>query len=238
MAAIPEALPAIMTVALAIGVRRMARRNAIVRRLPAVETLGAVTVICSDKTGTLTRNEMTVHEVVLAEATEQQFARAGLLCNDAAAHEEDGGWKVVGDPTEAALVTLAMKAGLQPFREYAEWPRLDAIPFESEHRFMATLHHAPDGSHAIFVKGAPERVLEMCDVDRAAWSARVEALARDGMRVLALAAARGARDAGDARLRAGRRRLQAARPGGHHRPAARRGDRGGAPVPRGRHPGR
>ncbi len=187
VAAIPEALPAIMTVALAIGVRRMARRNAIVRRLPAVETLGAVTVICSDKTGTLTRNEMTAHEVVLAEATEQQFARAGLLCNDAAAHEEDGAWKVVGDPTEAALVTLAMKAGLQPFREYAEWPRLDAIPFESEHRFMATLHHAPDGSHAIFVKGAPERVLEMCEVDRAAWSARVEALARDGMRVLALA---------------------------------------------------
>ena len=187
VAAIPEALPAIMTVALAIGVRRMARRNAIVRRLPAVETLGAVTVICSDKTGTLTRNEMTAHEIVLGEATEQQLARAALLCNDAAAHEEDGGWKVVGDPTEAALVTLAMKAGLQPFREYAEWPRLDAIPFESEHRFMATLHHAPDGSHAIFVKGAPERVLEMCDVDRAAWSARVEALARDGMRVLALA---------------------------------------------------
>ncbi len=187
VAAIPEALPAIMTVALAIGVRRMARRNAIVRRLPAVETLGAVTVICSDKTGTLTRNEMTAHEVVLGQATQQQFARAALLCNDAAAHEEGGAWKIVGDPTEAALVTLALKAGLQPFREYAEWPRLDAVPFESEHRFMATLHHAPDGSHAIFVKGAPERVLEMCEVDRAAWGARVEALARDGMRVLALA---------------------------------------------------
>jgi len=187
VAAIPEALPAIVTVALAIGVRRMARRNAIVRRLPSVETLGSVTVICSDKTGTLTRNEMTVHEVALGEATGQQLARAALLCNDAAAHEEDGAWKVVGDPTEAALVTFAMKAGLQPFREYAEWPRLDEIPFESEHRFMATLHHAPDGSHAIFVKGAPERVLEMCEDGREAWQARTEALAREGMRVLALA---------------------------------------------------
>ena len=187
VAAIPEALPAIMTVALAIGVRRMARRNAIVRRLPSVETLGSVTVICSDKTGTLTRNEMTVHEVVLGEATEQQLARAGLLCNDAAAHEEEGAWKVVGDPTEGALVTLAMKAGLQPLREYAEWPRLDEIPFESEQRFMATLHHAPDGTHVVFVKGAPERVLEMCEVEPAPWQARTEALARQGMRVLALA---------------------------------------------------
>jgi len=187
VAAIPEALPAIMTVALAIGVRRMARRNAIIRRLPAVETLGSVTVICSDKTGTLTRNEMTVQELVLGAATEQQLVRAGLLCNDAAAHEEDGAWKVVGDPTEGALVALAMKAGLRPAREYAEWPRLDAIPFESEHRFMATLHHAPDGAHEIFVKGAPERVLEMCDADRELWSERAERLAQQGMRVLALA---------------------------------------------------
>jgi len=187
VAAIPEALPAIMTVALAIGVRRMARRNAIVRRLPSVETLGSVTVICSDKTGTLTRNEMTVHQVDLGAGTEQQLARAGLLCNDAAAHEDEGAWKVVGDPTEAALVTLAMKAGLQPMREYAEWPRLDEIPFESEHRFMATLHHAPDGSHVVFVKGAPERVLEMCELEPGPWQARIEALAGQGMRVLALA---------------------------------------------------
>ena len=85
-------------------------------------------------------------------------------------------------------MTLALKTGLHPLREYAEWPRLDAIPFESEHRFMATLHHAPDGAHVIFVKGAPERVLEMCDVERALWQAKVDALARDGMRVLALAA--------------------------------------------------
>jgi magnesium-transporting ATPase (P-type) len=215
VAAIPEALPAIMTVALAIGVRRMARRNAIVRRLPAVETLGAVTVICSDKTGTLTKNEMTVRRVLVAGAEIEvqgagyapqggflaggepldpaqhrpllELARAGLLCNEAALREQDGAWKLEGDPTEGALVALGLKAGLHAAREYAEWPRLDAIPFESEHRFMATLHHAPDGSHAIFVKGAPERVLEMCDVDRPAWGARVEALARDGMRVLALA---------------------------------------------------
>jgi len=215
VAAIPEALPAIMTVALAIGVRRMARRNAIVRRLPAVETLGAVTVICSDKTGTLTKNEMTVRRVLEGDAEIEvqgagyapqggflaggktldpaqhrallELARAGLLCNEAALREEGDAWKLEGDPTEGALVTLGLKAGLHAAREYAEWPRLDAIPFESEHRFMATLHHAPDGSHAIFVKGAPERVLEMCDVDRGAWGARVEALARDGMRVLALA---------------------------------------------------
>ena len=215
VAAIPEALPAIMTVALAIGVRRMARRNAIVRRLPAVETLGAVTVICSDKTGTLTKNEMTVRRVLEGDADIEvqgagyaphggflvggealdpaqhrpllELARAGLLCNEAVLREEGGEWKLEGDPTEGALVTLAMKAGLHAVREYAEWPRLDAIPFESEHRFMATLHHAPDGSHAIFVKGAPERVLDMCDVDVVAWGARVEALARDGMRVLALA---------------------------------------------------
>ncbi|HXZ91628.1 MAG TPA: HAD-IC family P-type ATPase [Burkholderiales bacterium] len=176
VAAIPEALPAIMTITLAIGVRRMARRNAIVRRLPAVETLGSVTVICSDKTGTLTKNEMAVHEVVLGAATEREFARAALLCSDGI------------DPTELALEALAGKAGLNPLREYAEWPRLDAIPFESENRYMATLHHAPDGTHAIFVKGAPERILEMCDA--AAWRDKVERLARAGMRVLAVAGRR------------------------------------------------
>ncbi|MGA8006366.1 MAG: HAD-IC family P-type ATPase, partial [Burkholderiales bacterium] len=108
-------------------------------------------------------------------------------CNDAAARDEGGAWKLEGDPTEAALVAFALKTGLHPVREYAEWPRLDAIPFESEQRFMATLHHAPDGSHAVYVKGAPERVLEMCADDPAPWQDRVGRLAREGMRVLALA---------------------------------------------------
>src|SRR5690606_20370070 len=168
--AIPEGLPAIMTITLALGVRRMARRHAIIRRLPAVETLGSVTVICSDKTGTLTRNEMTTQRVVTADAVYdvegagyepagairsegqavdaarhgvlRETARAALLCNDAQLRldEADGQWRLDGDPTEGALVVLAMKAGLDVPGERETFARLDAIPFESEHRFMATLH--------------------------------------------------------------------------------------------------
>lgn len=225
VAAIPEGLPAILTITLAIGVQRMARRNAIIRRLPAVETLGSVTVICSDKTGTLTRNEMTVRRVVTADGTFEvegagyaprggflvegreaavddypellEIARAALLCNDAALREEAGEWRLEGDPTEGALVSLALKAGLHPRVEAEERPRIDAIPFESEHRFMATLHHDHAGHAFVYVKGAPERVLELCRAQRSRgedrpldleyWHRRIEEAAAAGQRVLAAA---------------------------------------------------
>jgi len=167
VAAIPEGLPAIVTIVLAIGTRTMARNKAIVRRLPAVETLGSVTVICSDKTGTLTRNEMTAVRVMLPDHTLevsgagyapeggfqrdgeaadaqqdaelQALARCALLCNNAQLqHDEAAGWQLVGDPTEGALLSLARKAGLDPREAAAATTRVDEIPFESEHRFMAT----------------------------------------------------------------------------------------------------
>lgn len=230
VAAIPEGLPAIMTIALAIGVQRMAARHAVVRRLPAVETLGAVTVICSDKTGTLTRNEMTVQQVLLdglvldvegagyapdgrllpetPHAALAALTEVAALCNDAHLEPHQGQWRLAGDPTEGALLTLAMKAGVVPAQRQAQRPRLDVLPFESEHRYMATLHAHPLGANQgdeqgddVLLKGAPERVLLMCATQRSAdgrnvplraaeWLQAVEAQARQGRRVLALAHAR------------------------------------------------
>ena len=226
--AIPEGLPAIMTITLALGVQRMARRKAIVRRLPAVETLGSVTVICSDKTGTLTRNEMTVQRVVCAgqafdvsgvgyepsgeiardggpvDAANHpalaQAIRAGVLCNDARHLQGEEGWAVEGDPTEGALLVLGRKAGLSQEGEEAEWPRLDSIPFESQNRYMASWHRDPQGRSWIFVKGAPERILDVCarqatDRDEQAldpdyWRRMATDTAARGLRLLAIACKR------------------------------------------------
>ena len=229
VAAIPEGLPAAMTIVLAIGVARMADRRAIIRRLPAVETLGSTTVVCSDKTGTLTANEMTVTRVVAggqrfelsgvgydptghvtcvdppgtddtaSNTALEETLRCGLLCNDARLIEGDpGDWMVEGDPTEAALVVAARKAELHLDGEQAHRPRLDAVPFESEHQYMATLHDGRSGSRVVYLKGSVERVLERCDEELASDGERrpldpesvrraADELAVDGLRVLAFA---------------------------------------------------
>jgi len=189
VSAIPEGLPAVVTVTLAVGVNRMARRHAIVRKLPAVETLGGATVICSDKTGTLTENQMTVQEIHAGGqkyyVTGQGYApegeisindspvdfqqnpilleclRAGLLCNDSHIEEKEGNLVVVGDPTEGALIVAANKAGLTQDAIAEELPKLDVIPFESEFQYMATLHDTPDGP-TIYVKGSVESLLKRC----------------------------------------------------------------------------
>jgi magnesium-transporting ATPase (P-type) len=213
--AIPEGLPAIVTISLAIGVQRMARRRAIIRKLPAVETLGSTTVICSDKTGTLTRNEMTVralwtpqggyelsgvgydpHGALLHDGREtapdvhvRELIEGAALCSDAALREEHGRWLISGDPTEAALVVAAEKLGCNVEQLRRDQPRVDSIPFESENQWMATLHSRPDGQSRILIKGAPEVVARRCkDVDLECLQQEIVRMAAQGMRVLAAAA--------------------------------------------------
>lgn len=225
--AIPEGLPAAVTITLAIGVSRMAKQRAIIRKLPAVEALGSTTVICSDKTGTLTENQMTVQQIFAdgkfydvtgsgyepnGEIQEngkpaaldkhealREILLAGLLNNDSQLVREDNRLKVEGDPTEAALIVAAQKSGLVPADTHADHPRLDVIPFESEHQFMATLHSRDEGkARVIFKKGSVERLLERCThslrddgqlapLDAAAVNAAVEQMAAQGLRVLSFA---------------------------------------------------
>ncbi len=222
VAAIPEGLPAILTITLALGVQRMAKRNAIIRKLPSVETLGSVTVICSDKTGTLTRNEMTVQKVrsaarmwdvtgsgydpagriehdgvkvdAKADPVLSRIIRGAGLSNETEVEKSDeGSWVIHGEPTEAGLRVLALKAGFDHNRA----KRIDMLPFESDHKYMAALTEEEDGGHAIWTTGAPERLLERSSrqaaddgdeaLDREFWEKEIADLAATGTRVIAVA---------------------------------------------------
>jgi Ca2+-transporting ATPase len=189
VSAIPEGLPAVVTVVLSMGMQTMARHNAVIRRLVAVETLGSATVICSDKTGTLTMNEMTVRRIYVDDqwidvtgegyepggefhrdrqrlnpAQEEVLGlhlRIGALCNDALLTGDDGRYSIYGDPTEGALVVAAAKAGINKEKLEEKYPRLDEIPFQSEKQYMATLHHQDAGGRVVYVKGSAERLLSL-----------------------------------------------------------------------------
>ncbi|MDI6829371.1 MAG: HAD-IC family P-type ATPase, partial [Armatimonadota bacterium] len=187
---IPEGLPAVVTIVLAAGVQRMAKQNALVRKLPAVETLGSATVICTDKTGTLTKNEMTVsagytpgetftvtgegyepigkflvngHEVSQNYVGIRRLLEALVLCNDARLHLSDSSWHITGDPTEGALVVAGEKFGIRKHEIEDEQKRINELPFDPQRRYMATLHRLPDGRKIAYVKGAPEKILAMSE---------------------------------------------------------------------------
>jgi len=191
VAAVPEGLPAVVTVVLALGVQKMAKKNVIVRRLAAVETLGSVTVICTDKTGTLTQNQMTVRRLILPErdievegegyqpegrflqgeveilsridADLSLLLKGALLCNNAELQKDNqGNWEIIGDPTEGALLVVGAKVGYQKREIEREYPRIMEFPFDSDRKQMSTIHRMTDGKNIILVKGAPDQVIQHC----------------------------------------------------------------------------